>query len=196
MKSVLTGSLVALALSVSAAAAQDSTVKSQTKVDGDDAHAVVMRGCLQQTAAGNGFLLLGAVSAAGDDLKSKSKVKTDVDDDKTTVKGKSTTKIDSDDDHGVATSGTAAAYGVTPRQGVDLATHAGEEVEISAVMIDARTGGDKDADLKIKDKTKVDREDAPDSKVQSKTKADIARGPVAQLMAMSVKSLGRACSAQ
>jgi hypothetical protein len=194
MKAVITGSLVALAISVTAAA-QDSTVKTQTKVSGDDAQAVMMRGCLQQTAAGNGFLLLGGVTASGEDLKSKSKVKTDVDDDKTTVKGKSTTKVDNDD-HGVATAGSATRYAVTPRSGVDLASHAGQEVEINAVLIEARKGDDKDADIKIKDNTKIDREDAADSKVQSKTKAEVARGPLPQLMAMSVKSLGRACSVQ
>jgi hypothetical protein len=194
MKAVITGSLVALAISVTAAA-QDSTVKSQTKVSGDDAKAVTMRGCLQQTATGNGFLLLGGITASGDELKSKSKVKTDVDDDKTTVKGRTTTQVD-DGDRAVATAGAAAAYAVTPRSGVDLASHAGQEVEINAVLIDARKGGDKDADITIKDKTTIDREDAPDSKVQSKTKADVARGPLPQLMAMSVKSLGRACSAQ
>ena len=194
MKALITGSLVALALSAGAAA-QDNTVKSQTKVSGDDAKAVVMRGCLQQTAAGNGFLLLGGVTAIGDDLKSKTKVKTDVDDDNTTVKGKTTTKVDGDD-HRVATSGTNAAYAVTPRAGVDLVSHAGEEVEISAVMVEARKGGDKEADVTIKDKQKVDRDNAPDSKSQTKTKAEIARGPLPQLLATSVKSLGRSCSIQ
>jgi hypothetical protein len=192
MKAVITGSLVALALSASMAA-QDQTVKSQTKVSGDDAHAVVMRGCLQRTTA-DGFLLLGAsTTSAGDDLKWKSKVTTDVDKDDTTVKGKTETKIDNDH-HGVATAGSSAAYAVTPRQGVDLAGHAGEEVEISAVMIDARKGGDKQADVTIKDQTKIDRDDAKDSKTQSKTKAEVTRGPMPQLMAMSVKSIGRGCS--
>ncbi len=193
MKAVITASLVALAMSVTAAA-QDTTVKSQTKVSGDDAKAVMMHGCLQETAAGNGFLLLGGITAAGDDLKSKSRVKTDVDGDKTTVKDKSKTKID--DDHAVATAGSATAYAVTPRAGVDLASHVGQEVELNAALIDARKGGDKDAEITIKDDTKIDREHAPDSKVQSKTKADVTRGPLPQLMALSVKSLGRPCSAR
>jgi len=192
MRTVITGSLIALTIGVTAAA-QDSTVTSRTKVSGDDAKAVVMRGCLQQTAAGNGFLLLGGITASGEDLKSTSKTKTDVDGDKRTVTGKSTTKIDGDD-HAVATAGTA--YTVTARSGVDLASHAGEDVEISAVLIDASKGGDKKADITIKDDTKIDREDAPDSKVQSKSKAEVARGPLPQLMAVSVKSLGRACSAR
>jgi len=193
MKAVITASLVALAMSVTAAA-QDTTVKSKTKVSGDDAKAVMMRGCLQETAAGNGFLLLGGVTASGDDLKSKSRVKTDVDGDKTTVKDRSKTTID--DDHAVATAGSATAYAVTPRAGVDLASHVGQEVELNAALIDARKGGDKDAEIKIKDDTKIDREHAPDSKVESKTKADVARGPLPQLMALSVKSLGRPCSAR
>jgi hypothetical protein len=192
MKALVTGSAIAFALSVSVAA-QDSTVKSQTKVSGNDTHVVTMQGCLQRPLGTSGFLLMGGITAAGKDLKSKSTVKTDVDDNDTNVKSKSATKIDHDD-HGVATSGTVTAYTVTARDGVDLAAHAGEEVEISAVMIDAKRGGDKDADLKIKDKTKVEREDAPDTKVQSTTKADVPRAASAQLMAMSVKSLGRTCS--
>jgi hypothetical protein len=193
MRAAITGTLFALAIGVTAAA-QDSKVTSRTKVSGDDAKAVVMRGCLQQTAAGNGFLLLGGITASGEDLKSKTTTKTDVDEDKTTVKGKSTTKIDNDD-RAVATAGTA--YTVTARSGVDLASHAGEDVEISAILIEARSkGGDKKADITIKDETKIARDDAPDSKVQSKSKAEVARSPLPQLMAVSVKSVGRACSAQ
>ena len=187
MKAAIMGGVVALAISASAAA-QDSTVKSQTKVSGDDAKAVVMRGCLQQTAAGNGFLLLGGVAAAGDDLKAKSVVKTDVDDGKRTVEGKSKTKID--DAHPIATGGATTAYAVTPRGGVDLASHVGQEVELSAALIEAGKGK---AEVKFQDDTKIDREDAPDSKVQNKSKAEVARGPLPQLMALSVKSLGRPC---
>ena len=109
---------------------------TQTKVSGDDAHAVVMRGCLQRTTAA-GFLLLGTVSSSGGDLKSKSTVKTDVDRDGTTVKGRTETKADNDH-HGVATAGSSAAYAVTPRQGIDLAGHAGEEVEISAAGLEVQ----------------------------------------------------------
>jgi hypothetical protein len=187
MKAAIMGGLVALAISATAAA-QDKTVTSQTKVSGDDAKTVVMRGCLQQTAAGNGFLLLGGVTAAGDDLKSKSTVKTDVDHGKKTVEGKSTTKVDND--HAIATAGATTVYAVTPRSGVDLASHAGQEVELTAALIEAGKGK---AEVKFKDDTKIDREKAPDSKVESKSKAEVARGPLPQLMAVSVKSLGHAC---
>lgn len=192
MKALITATIVALALGVTAAA-QDSTVKSQTKVSGEDARAVTMRGCLQQTA-GSGFLLLGAVTASGEDLTSKTKTKTDVDDDGKSVKSKTATKIDSDDKKSVGTSGTVAAYTVLPRDGVDLAAHSGEEVELTAVLIDARSGGDKDAEVTIKEKTKVDTDDAPDAKVQSKTKADVPRGATPRLTAMSLKPLGRSCT--
>ena len=191
MKTVITGSIVALALGVTAAA-QDSTVTTRTKVSGADARAVTMRGCLQQTA-GSGFLLLGAVTSSGEDLTSKTKTKTDVDDDDTSVKSKTATKIDNDG-KSVGTAGTVTSYVVMPRDGVNLAEHAGHEIEVTAVRIDARTGGDNDAEVKIKEQTKVDTDDAPDAKVQSKTKAEVPRGAAPQLMAMSVKSLGRSCS--
>lgn len=194
MKSLITGSIVALALGVTAAAAQDTTVKTETKVNGDDARAVTMRGCLQKAADNSGFLLLGGVTASGEDLTAKSTVKTDVDDDDTTVKTKTATKIEHDDHDAVGTSGSASVYRVTPRDGVDLATHAGQQVEISAVMIDAKKGGDDDAELKIKEQTTVDHDDAPDAKVETKTKADVPRTASAQLMAMSVKSTGQSCA--
>ena len=192
MRALITGSIVALALGVTAAA-QDSTVKSQIKVSGEDARAVTMRGCLQQTA-GSGFLLLGAVTASGEDLTSKTKTKTDVDDDEKSVKSKTATKVDSDDKKNVGTTGTAAAYVVLPREGVDLAAHSGKEVELTAVLVDARRGGDKDADVTIREKTKVDSDNAPDATVESKTKAEVPRGATPRLTAMSVKSLGRSCA--
>jgi hypothetical protein len=189
MKRIIWGCAFALAIGATAAA-QDSTVTSKTQIKGDDAKAVTMQGCLQQTPGGN-FMLLGETTASGKELTAKNTVKTDVDDDKTKVTAKGSTKVDKDD-HKVATSGTS--YIVTPRAGVDLAAHAGQEVELTAVMIDARHGGDKTADVKIKDKTHIDRDDAPDSNVKSQTKAEVPRGATAQLMAMSVKSLGRSCS--
>ncbi|HTM02674.1 MAG TPA: hypothetical protein VL173_04150 [Vicinamibacterales bacterium] len=172
------------------AAAQDSTVKSKTQVKGDDAKAVTIQGCLQRTQGGN-FMLLGDTTASGKELTAKNTVKTDVDGDKTKVESNGSTKVEKGD-HKVATSGSS--YLVTPHEGVDLAAHAGQQVELTAVMIDARKGGDKTADVKIKENTHVDREDAPDSNVKSQTKAEVPRGATSQLMAMSVKSLGRNCA--
>src|SRR5690348_10615213 len=103
MKRLIAGSIVALAFGVTAAA-QDSTVKTQTKVSGDDARAVTMRGCLQ--AGSSGFLLMGDVAASGEDLKSTTKTKTDVDGDDTKVKTTTETKVDSDDDKKIGTTGS------------------------------------------------------------------------------------------
>jgi hypothetical protein len=190
MKALITGSIVAMAFGITAAA-QDSTVTTQTKVSGDDARAVTMRGCLQ--AGSTGFQLQGAVAASGEDLKSKTTVKTDVDGDDTKVKSQTATKID-DTDKSVGTAGTVTTYAVMPKDGVNLVTHAGQEVEITGVVVDARKGGDNDAEVKIQESTKTDVDGAPDAKAKSTTKAEVPRGATAQLMAMSVKSLGRSCA--
>lgn len=186
----------AFALLVGAAVhAQDSTVKSQTRVKSDDARTVVMAGCLHPGYAADGFILTGAVATTGKDLKTNSKTKTDVDKDDTTVRSKSRTEIEHGE-HSVGTSGSASTYAVSPRAGVDLLSHVNEQVEITAVLIDARTKGDDDAKIKIQDRTKVETEDAPDAKSKSNAKVEVPRGPLPQLMAMSVKTIGSSCSSR
>ena len=59
------------------------------------------------------------------------------------------------------------------QQGVELASHVGQQVQVTAVALDAKKGDD-DAKVKIEDETKVDRENAPDAKVKSRTEADTA----------------------
>jgi hypothetical protein len=194
MKSLLTGCVVALALGATAGA-QDSTVKSTTKVKADDARTVTMTGCLQQSPGNASFMLSGAMTASGEDLTAKTKIKSDVDKDDTTVTSKSSTKVDRDD-RSVGTSGVATSYEVTAREGVDLAAHVGQQVQIAAVMLDPATSGDDDAKVKIEDRTKVKTEDAPDEKVQTKTKAELPRAPHATLTAVSVKQLAATCAAQ
>jgi len=48
--------------------------------------------------------------------------------------------------------------------------------------------------VKIKDETKVEREDAPDSKSNSKTKLELPRSPNAAYTVVSMKSLGVPCA--
>lgn len=187
MKRMIPACAFALAIAATAAA-QDSTTKTKTTVNGDDTHTVVMHGCLQQSPAG--FTLMGTIVRGGDDATIKNKTKTDVDDHDTTVKSKTSTDLD---DHAVATSGVATTYMVTTRDGVNLVPHAGQEVELTAIMADARTGGDKDAKVEIKEKGTVDREHAPDSKIDNEAKLKIERGATPQVIAMSVKPLGRTC---
>ena len=62
---------------------------------------------------------------------------------------------------------------------------------------DAVTGknkGDDDAKTKVENRTKVENENAPDAKSKSNAKVEVPRGPLPQLMAMSVKTLGPTCS--
>src|SRR5262245_27531686 len=100
MRVLISACAVSLALAAPGYA-QDSTVRSKTKVKADDARTVVMTGCLTQS---NGsYMLSAATTAAGEDLTVKSKVKTDVDDDDATVETRTNARIDRDDDDAIGT---------------------------------------------------------------------------------------------
>jgi hypothetical protein len=74
---------------------------------------------------------------------------------------------------------------------VNLAPHIGHQVRISALQVKQGHG---DADVKIKDQTKVERENAPDSKSNSKTKLELPRSPNAAYTVLSVMPLGMPCT--
>jgi hypothetical protein len=169
--------------------AQDSKVKSRTDIKADDAKVISMVGCLRSDAASNGYSLVGHIAAAGDDVTAKSKVKTDVDKDRTKVEGKS--EVKGDQGKAVATAGDIATYALLAAPDVNLASSVGQQVQISALKVEKGHG---DADVKIKDETKVEREDAPDSKSNSKTKLEIPRSPNAAYTVVSMKSLGMPCA--
>ncbi len=188
MKSLFPIAMLVAGLTV-AVGAQDQTVTSKTKVKGDDARVVTLSGCLQ--SSGNDlFTLQNAMVASGDEARMKSKVKTDNDDDRTKVERKSKTEVNGDDDARVGTSGTSPVYELTPKQGVDLASHVGQRVQITAVALDAKTKHDDDAKLRMKEKTKIEQEGAPDSKSESRTKAELPRGDHPRMVAMSVTQIG------
>ena len=191
MRLMIPACAVAVALA-GAAHAQDSTVTSKTRIEADDARAIVATGCLRQSADTKTFSLMGAVVATGEDLTAKSRVETDVDKDDTEVKTETRTKVDRDD-RAVGTSGTMKSYDLSPRAGVDLSAHVGKQVEISAVMVDA-ANGDDDAEIEIEERTKTRVDDAPDSKVKSETELEIPRGANARLTVVSVKPLGTSCN--
>jgi hypothetical protein len=191
MRVLIPACAVAIALGA-AAHAQDSTVRSTTTVKGDDARTVVMTGCLTRSAGS--YMLSGATAAAGEDLTVKSKVKTDVDDDDTTVKSTTRAEVDRDDDKAVGTSGTIRTYMLDPRTGVNLAAHVGHKVEIAGVMPDP-SKGDDDAEVTIKEETKVENDDAPDTRVQTRTKAELPRGTHPHLSVISVKPVSGSCPA-
>lgn len=105
--------------------------------------------------------------------------------------GRTKTKVDTDRG-AVATAGVA--YDLHPKQGLELATHVGHQVEITAVMIDAASATDDDATVKIKEDTKVKVEDTPDSKTRAKAKIEVPRGAHAQLTALTVRTISPTCS--
>jgi len=186
MRLVVPVAIAVAALSIPLSA-QDSTVRSRTNIKADDATVTSMTGCLRQDVAGV-YTLDGTVATSGKEIETNSKVKTDVDKDKTTVKGKTETKAN---DGAVATGGNVSTFVLVPGNNVDLASHVGERVQISAIVVKAGHG---DADVTIKDKTKVDPENARDSKSQSKTKLELARTPAGQYTVMSMTPTGRRCA--
>jgi hypothetical protein len=178
--------IVAATLSAPASA-QDTKAKSRTDIKADDAKVMSMVGCIRHEPVSDSYLLVGTVTAAGDDLTTKTKVKTDVDNDKTKVDAKSQTK----GNDAVATAGAVSTYLLLATPKVNLAPHVGQQVRISALQVEKGHG---DADIKIKDETKVEREGAPDSKSDSKTKLELPRSPNSAYSVVSVTPLGRACA--
>ncbi len=186
MRLAIPALMLAIALPA-AAGAQDTTVRSRTNIKADDARVTSMTGCLRQEFGTGLYALDGTVAATGKELQTNSKVKTDVDKDKTTVRGKTETKANNG---AVATAGSST-FLLVPANNVDLASHVGEQVQISAIMV---TPGHGDADVKIKNETKVDPENAPDTKSNSKTKLELPRSSAGQYTVMSVTPTGRPCT--
>jgi hypothetical protein len=189
MKQMITAAALALGIAATAAA-QDTTVKSKTKVEADDARAVTLTGCLQQTPA-SVFTLRGT-AVTSDEVTTRSRAKTDVDDDGDKVTTSTRTRVEADDRKAVGTAGLTTIYELTPQQGINLTGHVGHQVQITAIALDGKKGGD--AEVKVTEQTRVQREDAQDGKVETRTKADIPRGPGNRFTVLSVKSLGSPCS--
>jgi hypothetical protein len=95
----------------------------------------------------------------------------------------------------VGTSGTTIDYMVVPRNGVDLATHIGQMVEVTGVLVPATSKDDKSTKIKVKTDTKADIEDHPDAKGKSETKLEVPRTAMPQLAVTSVKMVGQTCIA-
>jgi hypothetical protein len=187
MRLVFPVAIAVAALSVGLGA-QDSTVKSRTTIKADDATVTSITGCLGQRLATGVYTLDGAIAATGKELETNTKIKTDVDKDKTTVRGKTETKAN---DGAVATAGTGSTFLLVPGNGVDLASHVGERVQISGITVKPGKG---DADVKIKVKTRVDADNAPDAKGQSTTKLELPRTPAGQYTVLSIAPTGSRCA--
>ena len=186
MRLALPAVIVALALPL-VAGAQDSKTKSRTNIKADDARVTSMTGCLRQEVASGVYTLDGAIAASGKELQTDSKIKTDVDKDKTTVKGETETKSK---DGAVATTGASSTFLLVPGNNVDLASHIGEQVKITAIMVERGHG---DADVKIKDQTKVEPEHGKDTTSTSKTKVELPKSSGGHYTVVSISSSGMRC---
>jgi hypothetical protein len=180
MKLTMHTAVVLLALAVTASA-QDTTVKSRTRIDADEAQVESMRGCLRQAAAGR-YTLIGSVEAAGRSVTTDSIVKIDRDQDDTTV----TADTRARGDKGTGADADAlSTYALSPGH-VNLTPHIGRQVQIAAAAVKP---GHKDADVKIDDKVTLDPERGRDSTSRSRTRVEIERGPLGQYTVVSVKQL-------
>jgi|SRR5712691_406820 len=187
MRLLIPVTLVVAALAVPAGA-QDSKTRSRTNIKADDAQLISMTGCLRRDAVTSNYMLDGTATAAGKDLKTESKVKTDVDRKGSTIKGETRTTADG---HAVATGGAVSTYMLVPGTNVDLAAHVGQQVQVSAMVVNPGHGN---AEVKIDQKTKVDPAHAPDSTSRSKTKVEVPRSAVGQYTVVSITPLGTTCA--
>lgn len=184
MHRIIPAVAVAFGLAVSASA-QDRTVRSTTEVSVDDGRTITLTGCLEQ-GAGSTFTLRGGGAVSSDDVTKKSKVRTDVEDDGNETKTRSRTEIEHNGDAPLA-----ATYVLTPQQGVDLASQVGKRVHIIAVAVDP---DEDDAEVEIKDRTKIERDGAPDVNLKSRKRTEVSRGDPGSVTVVAVKPLGGACS--
>ena|SRR5689334_20305433 len=187
MKRLIPTCAIAAALAVGLHA-QDKTT-TRTHVKADDAKAITATGCLVQGLAPGAYALRGAITARGEEVTTKTRSKADVDGDEARLRTDTRTKAEGDHDR--VGHGTVVLYDLNPRTGVDLATHVGQQVQVTAIMLDRGKG---DADVKVKEETRVDREHGSDGKSKTESKINIERGDGPRLNVISVKSLGQSCT--
>jgi hypothetical protein len=181
---------VAMAAALAAGVhAQDSTSTTRTQVKADDAKAITATGCLVSGLAPGAFALRGAVTARGEEVTSTTRTKTDVDRDESRVRSETRTKAEGDHDR--VGSGSVVLYDLSPRAGIDLAAHVGQQVQLTAIMLDR---GKRDADVKIKEEQRVERDGAPDTKAKTESKVTVDRGAGPRLNVISVRPLGQSCT--
>ena len=185
MRRILSACAVAMTMSV-AASAQDSTTRTRTDIKTDDAKIFSMTGCLQRDAAGN-FTLHGTAVRSREGITTETKVQTETDRDEQKVTTTTRTRAE---DGRVGTAGVMTTFMLTPREGVVLNQHVGQQVQLSAIMIDP---DEKDAEVTIEDKVRVDPENADSSTKRTKTEVEIERGAAGHYTVMTVKPMGGAC---
>jgi hypothetical protein len=167
------------------ASAQDTTVKSRTQIKTDEATAVSMTGCLERNLAGD-YSLFGTAVKGKDGVTTETKVRTDNDKDESKVTTEARTRADGP----VGTAGALSTFMLVPRAAGQLSKYVGQQVQISAVMVDR---DHKDADVKVEERTTVDPEHSESKTNRSSTKIEVEREPVGHYTVVSVTPLGSAC---
>ena len=142
----------ALVCATIAVNAQDTTVKTKTKTEGDQAKMMTYTGCVGAGTETRTYVLDKVVPV-------------------TTTKEVAGT--------GGAVSVTSTSYILVPGEKVTLQQYVGHKVEVTGMMVPA---GDS------KTKTKIERENAPDTKITTKVDNDKPHFQV-----MSVKQLAEPC---
>ena len=79
---------------------------------------------------------------------------------------------------------TTTTYALVPGEKVELQSMVGHKVEVTGMLI---PGGSSET----KTRTKIERENAPDTEIKQKTKTE---GAMPQFRVMSVKNLAESCS--
>jgi hypothetical protein len=140
-------------------------------------------------AAPGAFALRGASTARGEEVTTTTRTKTEVDRDETRVRTETRTRADGDHDR--AGHADVVVYDLTPRQGVNLASHVGQQVQVTAIKLDR---GEDDAEVRVREETRVEGGNAPDGRSRTESKIKIERGDGPRLNVISVKPLGQSCS--
>jgi hypothetical protein len=170
------------------ASAQDREIRSRTEIKTDDASVVSMTGCLKRDVVGN-YTLFGTAVKGKEGLTTETKVRTENDRDESRVTTTERTRVE---DGRIGTAGTLSTFLLRPRDGVSLSQHVGQQVQISAVMVDPDR---KDAEVRIEEKSSVDREGADNRTKRSRTEIELeGGGVVGHYTVMTVKGLGSKCS--
>jgi hypothetical protein len=190
MRLTIYSAVVLLAIGTTLSA-QDTTVKSRTKIEGDEAQVVSMTGCLRQDVQTGAYMLVGSVDAVGERVTNEAKVSVDRDKDNTKVTAETRAKGDKGDKNDKSAAGVMATY-VLAAGNVNLTPHVGHRVQIAAAAVQP---GHKDGEVTVRDETKVDPEHGRDRTSREKTKVEIERAPLGQYTVVSVKSLGGSCAA-
>ena len=165
MRNAAAGYVFALVLSGAVVAAQDSTVKTDTKVKSDDGKVVTLIGCME-VGGGTSFMLTNITAEQDQSQKN----------------GRETSR-----------QAKTGSYSLVERKGLALGPYIQQKVQVTGVVVPAATSRDAQDKIDIKETTRVDVKDGPDKTSSEATTVNVARGPESQFLVASVKTLAATC---